>query len=96
MWNNIAGKSNDFGDPEKFCADIHAPNWESATVTTLDDKIPAYLEKICKRDPFSGKVVTGGIVTAKDSNWLLSYTFNRQPHFKSQPSDQIVGWIYGL
>ena len=71
-------------------------NWESATVTTLDDKIPPYLEKICKRDPFTGKVVTGGIVTVKDSAWLLSWTFNRQPHFKAQPEGQLVGWIYGL
>ena len=26
----------------------------------------------------------------------MSYTFNRQPHFKAQPKDQLVGWIYGL
>ena len=39
----------------------------SATVTTLDEKIVPYIEKICRRDPFSGGVVTGGIVTAKDS-----------------------------
>lgn len=45
---------------------------------------------------FSGGVVTGGIVTVKDSNWLLSWTFNRQPQFRSQPKDQLVGWIYGL
>lgn len=96
LWKKIAAQSPEFGRPEKFCSDIHATNWESATVTTLDDKIPPYLAKICKRDPFSGKVVTGGIVTAKDSNWLLSYTFNRQPHFKGQPKDQLVGWIYGL
>ena len=51
------------------------------TVTTLDDRIPPYVQKICKRDPFSGKTVTGGIVTVKDSNWLLSWTFNRQPQF---------------
>jgi len=41
-------------------------------------------------------VVTGGIVTVKDSAWLLSWTFNRQPQFRSQPKDQLVGWIYGL
>jgi len=68
----------------------------SATITTLDDRIPPYIQNICKRDPFSGKVVTGGIITATDSNWLLSWTFNRQPHFKNQPKDQLVGWIYGL
>ena len=49
-----------------------------------------------KRDPFSGKVVTGGIVTAEDSSWLLSWTVNRQPHFKQQPKDQIVVWVYSL
>lgn len=54
------------------------------------------IEKICKRDPFSGRVVTGGIVTARDSSWLLSWTVNRQPHFKQQPSDQIVVWFYAL
>ena len=68
----------------------------SATVTTLDQKIVPYIKNICKRDPFSGKVVTGGIVTVKDSNWLLSWTFNRQPQFRTQPKDQLVGWIYGL
>ena len=41
-------------------------------------------------------MVTGGIVTAKDSNWLLSWTINRQPHFKNQPKDQLVVWFYGL
>lgn len=35
-------------------------------------------------------------MTAKDSAWLLSWTVNRQPHFKQQPKDQIVVWVYGL
>ena len=96
LWSKIAAQDPSFGHPEKFCSDIKATNWESATVTTLDEKIPPYIEKMCKRDPFSGKVVTGGIITVKDSNWLMSYTFNRQPHFKAQPNDHLVGWIYGL
>jgi oleate hydratase len=96
LWRNIAKQDPAFGHPDKFCTDIPATNWESATVTTLDDRIPPYIEKICKRDPFSGKVVSGGIITCKDSSWLLSYTLNRQPHFKSQPKDQLVVWVYGL
>ncbi|MDC7127177.1 MAG: oleate hydratase [Spirochaetales bacterium] len=96
LWRNIAKQDPSFGHPDKFCTDTKATNWESATVTTLDDKIPPYIEKVCKRDPFSGKVVTGGIITAKDSSWLLSYTLNRQPHFKDQPKDQLVVWVYGL
>jgi len=96
LWQKIAAQDPSFGHPEKFCTNIPATLWESATVTTLDDKIPPYVAKMCKRDPFSGNVVTGGIITVKDSNWLMSYTFNRQPHFKSQPKHQLVGWIYGL
>jgi len=96
MWRKIAAQDPSFGHPDKFCYDPEQSNWMSATVTTLDDRIPPYIRKICKRDPFSGKVVTGGIVTARDSNWLLSWTFNRQPQFRSQPKDQLVGWIYGL
>ena len=96
LWRKIARQSEDFGHPNKFCMDISKTNWESATVTTLDSKIPPYIEKICKRDPFSGRVVTGGIVSVKDSNWLMSWTINRQPHFKEQPDGQLVVWVYGL
>ncbi|MBM7540908.1 oleate hydratase [Amphibacillus cookii] len=96
LWKNIAKQDPAFGSPEIFCGNIAESNWESATITTLDDRIPTYIEKICKRDPFSGKVVTGGIVTIKDSNWLMSFTLNRQPHFKDQPADQLVVWVYSL
>ncbi len=96
LWKNIAVQNTLFGRPEKFCSDIQATKWESATVTLLDDKIAPYVQEICQRDPYSGKVVTGGIVTVKDSAWLMSWTFNRQPHFKGQPREQLVGWIYGL
>jgi oleate hydratase len=96
LWKNIAKQDPAFGNPDKFCANTKATNWESATITTLDQRIPPYIEKICKRDPFSGKVVTGGIITVKDSKWLMSYTVNRQPHFKEQPQDQLVVWVYGL
>jgi oleate hydratase len=40
---------------------------DERTVNTLDDKILPYIKKICRRDPLSGGVVTGGIVTVKDS-----------------------------
>jgi len=95
LWRRIAAKDPAFGRPDVFGAHIPETKWESATVTTLDGRIPKYIAKIAKRDPFSGKVVTGGIVTAKDSAWLLSWTVNRQPHFKAQPKDQIVVWVYG-
>lgn len=96
MWREIAAQDPAFGHPDKFCYDPEQTNWMSATVTTLDQRIIPYIKNICKRDPFSGKVVTGGIVTAKDSSWLLSWTINRQPQFRSQPKDQCLVWVYAL
>ncbi len=96
MWRKIAAQDASFGHPDKFCYDPEKSNWMSATVTTTDDKIPSYIQKICKRDPFSGKVVTGGIVTVKDSSWLMSWTVNRQPQFRNQAKNELVVWVYGL
>ena len=96
LWRKIAAQDPSFGHPDKFCYDPELSNWMSATITTLDQKIVPYIKKICKRDPFSGKVVTGGIVTVKDSSWLLSWTLNRQQQFRDQPTDQLCVWVYGL
>ena len=96
LWKKIAAQDEAFGHPEVFCSDPEQTNWMSATVTTLDERIVPYIQNICQRDPFSGGVVTGGIVTVRDSNWLLSWTFNRQPQFRDQPKGQLVGWLYGL
>ena len=96
MWRKIAAQDPAFGHPDKFCSDPEKTNWMSATVETLDDRIIPYIKKICKRDPFTGHVVTGGIVSVKDSSWLLSWTLNRQQQFRDQPKDQLCVWVYSL
>ena len=96
MWRKIAAQDKSFGHPDKFCYDAEKTNWMSATVTTLDQEVIPYIKSICKRDPFTGKVVTGGIVTCRDSSWLLSWTINRQPQFRDQPKDQCLVWVYAL
>src|SRR5674536_179819 len=37
----------------------------------------------------------GGVVTIKDSNWLMSWTASKQPHFINQPDNVRVLWAYG-
>ncbi len=96
MWRKIAAQDPAFGNPDKFCYDPEQTNWMSATVETLDQRIIPYIKNICQRDPFTGGVVTGGIVTVKDSSWLLSWTINRQPQFRAQPKDHCLVWVYAL
>ena len=96
MWRKIAAQDPSFGHPDKFCSTPEQTNWMSATVETLDQRIIPYIKNICKREPLTGKVVTGGIVTVKDSSWLMSWTINRQPQFREQPKDHCLVWVYSL
>lgn len=96
LWKNIAKQDPAFGHPEKFCSNTELSNWEAATVTTSDETIISYIKKICKRDPRTGHVVTGGIVSCKDSSWLLSWTINRQGQFKEQKKEEVCVWVYSL
>lgn len=96
LWRKIAAQDASFGRPEKFFTNPEDSNWISATVNTLDERILPYITQICKRDPLSGGVVTGGIVTVEDSSWLLSWTINRQPQYHDQPEGQVLVWLYGM
>ena len=100
LWKNIAmqAKHGEYGNPDKFCTRTDLTNWMSATIETDDEEIIKHIISICKRDPRSGKVTTGGIVTVKDSknNWYLSWTINRQPQFVSQKKGSILVWLYSL
>ena len=100
LWKNIAKQAThgEYGNPDKFCSNVDATNWMSATIATSDEEIIQKIIGVCKRDPRSGKVTTGGIVTVKDSteNWYLSWTINRQPQFKSQDKNMVLVWVYSL
>lgn len=96
LWRNIAEQCDEFGNPDKFCAQPEKSNWESCTVTCHDERVPEYIEKITERSPYNGGTVTGGIVTARDSSWLMSWTVNRQPQYCDQPDEDVVVWLYAL
>lgn len=96
LWDNIAKKDSSFGHPLVFHGDIDKTKWESFTVTLKDSKIAGVLENLTGIDPYSGKGATGSVVSIKDSNWLMSFTMSRQPHFENQPDNVLVLWGYGL
>jgi oleate hydratase len=92
LWEKIAAKSPDFGHPQKFCGDIDKTKWLSFTMTFTDDNIvfPHLLELTGDQPGM------GGVVTIKDSNWMMSWTAPKQPHFINQPENVKVLWAYGL
>ncbi|WP_333583245.1 oleate hydratase [Lactobacillus acetotolerans] len=97
LWENLAKQDSEFGHPEVFCENIPDRSWfVSATTTLKNKKLAPYFERLTKRSLYDGKVNTGGIITITDSNWMLSFTIHRQPHFPSQNPDEIVVWIYAL
>lgn len=97
LWRNIAAQDPAFGRPDKFCTQTDKSSYASACITTLDEKVPRYIQKICQRDPFrfDGNIVTGGLVTVRDSNWFLNWNVEREPHFKGQPNNILLCHAYG-
>lgn len=96
LWKNLAAQSPIFGKPAKFYGDSEKSMWESATLTCRPSPLVDRLKQLSVNDPYSGRTVTGGIITFTDSNWVMSFTCNRQPHFSDQPGDLLVLWVYAL
>jgi oleate hydratase len=91
LWEAIAKHSDQFGHPSVFDNRIDESKWESFTVTCQGTGFFDLMEE------FSGnKAGTGGLVTFKDSNWLMSIVLAYQPHFIGQPDNVTVFWGYGL
>jgi oleate hydratase len=91
LWEKIAAGRPEFGNPAAFNSSIPESCWESFTVTCRDRR---FFDQI---EAFTGNVAgTGGLVTFKDSRWLMSVVLYHQPHFPGQPDDVQVFWGYAL
>ncbi|SFH60918.1 oleate hydratase [Collimonas sp. OK307] len=91
LWEKLAQGRPEFGSPAVFNSCIAQSSWESFTVTS---KNPAFFRDMKN---FSGNEAgTGGLVTFKDSSWLMSVVLPHQPHFPGQPDDVQVFWGYAL
>lgn len=91
LWEKLAAGRPEFGNPAAFDSSIAQSSWQSFTVTL---KNPAFFNQMIQ---FSGNEPgTGGLVTFKDSNWLMSIVLAHQPHFPNQPEDVQVFWGYSL
>lgn len=91
LWESLAEGRSQFGNPQKFKHSTSQSCWESFTVTL---KAPWFFDQMTQLT--DNEPGTGGLVTFKDSNWLMSIVLAHQPHFINQPSDVQVLWGYGL
>ncbi|MFJ7207152.1 oleate hydratase [Streptomyces sp. NPDC098789] len=91
LWHTLAAKRPHLGDPSVFDTSVADSTWGSFTVTTKD---PTFFKAM---EEFSGSEAgKGGLITFKDSGWLLTIVLNHQPHFHEQPDDTYVWWGYAL
>jgi oleate hydratase len=91
LWERLAEKDRAFGNPWTFDERIGESKWESFTLTFRDPTFFQLMEKL------TGNVAgSGGLVTFKDSGWLMSVVLAHQPHFIGQPDGVSVAWGYAL
>ena len=91
LWEKLAKDYPAFGNPAAFNRRIAESYWASFTVTLKD---PVFFDHMME---FSGNEAgTGGLVTFRDSNWLMSIVLAYQPHFRNQPVGVQVFWGYAL
>lgn len=91
LWEKLAQARPAFGNPAAFNGKVEESSWISYTVTVRD---PLFLQLMQR---FSGSAAgAGGLITFKDSSWLITLSIYHQPFFKDQPEGVAVWWGYGL
>jgi oleate hydratase len=89
----LAQRRTDFGNPDVFFGATRIPDsrWVTFTVTTTGSEFINQLSALTGSEP--GR---GGLVTLKDSSWVLSLSIFHQPEIIGQPPGTSVWWGYGL
>lgn len=91
LWRRLAARDPVFGRPSAFCDAVGQTTWITFTVTATDDRFVRHIERLSGRE-----AGCGGLVTVKDSNWLLTFHLYPSPAFAGQPAGTWVWWGYGL
>ena len=93
LWRRLAQRRVGFGNPDLFFGQPQVPSsrWVSFTVTTTATEFIDHLSALTDAEPGSG-----GLVTLKDSGWMLSLTIFHQPEVIGQPPGTQLWWGYGL
>jgi oleate hydratase len=93
LWRRLAQGRTDFGNPDVFFCPARIPDsrWVSFTVTTTATQFIEQMSALTGSAPG-----IGGLVTLKDSGWMLSLSIFHQPEVIGQPPGTYLWWGYGL
>jgi oleate hydratase len=93
LWKRLAQARRDFGNPDAFFGvpRITDSRWVMLTVTTTGTEFIDQMTNLTGSEP--GR---GGLLTLKDSPWVLSLSIFHQPEILDQPEGTSVWWGYGL
>ena len=93
LWKRLAQGRTEFGNPDVFFGQARVPDsrWVTFTVTTTGTEFLDQMSALTGSDAGSG-----GLVTLKDSGWVLSLTIFHQPEVIGQPPGTNIWWGYGL
>jgi oleate hydratase len=93
LWERLAQGRTDFGKPGAFFGAPRIPEslWVTFTVTDMGGEFINQMAALT-----GSEAGLGGLVTLKDSGWVLSLSIFHQPEIIGQPSGTTVWWGYGL
>lgn len=93
LWKRLAQGRKELGNPDAFfgAPRIADSRWVMLTVTTTGTEFIDQMTKLTGSEPGSG-----GLLTLKDSAWVLSLSIFHQPEILDQPEGTSVWWGYGL
>ena len=93
LWKRLAQGRTDFGNPDVFFGAAQVPDahWVTFTVTTTGTDFFDQMTALTGSEPGSG-----GLVTLKDSGWLVTLSIFHQPEVVGQPPGTRLWWGYSL
>ena len=93
LWERLARERKDFGHPDVFFGTPRIPDslWVTFTVTDTGSEFVNQMAALA-----GSAAGLGGLVTLKDSAWVISLSVFHQPEIIGQPERTSVWWGYGL
>jgi oleate hydratase len=93
LWKRLAQGGTNFGNPDVFFGAPRIPDsrWVTFTITMKGTDFVEQLSLLT-----DSKAGSGGLVTLKDSPWMLSLSILYYPEVTGQPPGTSLCWGYGL